>query len=158
MDSLNVIIKAVTPNLASFATPYSSGDVLGSLNTIAAAVSNQGGPCKLKSLVVLDAANQKQAIDLIFLNDVPASSFGADNAAYALADSDLSKVLGRISVLTTDYVSSSTNNAEATLRNLELLFQAIAGSKNIYMIAVVRGAATYGSATDLIIKLGLEQK
>ena len=92
------IIISVQPNLASFATPYSSGDVLGSVNTIAGAVNDSKGVSKLDSIVVLDAANQKSAIDLVFSNEAPANSIGADNAAYALNDADLSKVVGRVSV------------------------------------------------------------
>ena len=157
MSVKNVIIKSVQPNLASFATPYSSGDVLGSLNTISDAVAEGKSSCKLDSLVVLDAANQKSAIDLVFFNEAPTTSFGADNDPYALNDSDLSKLIGRITVGGSDYVSSSTTNAEATLRNLELTLQAIAQSKALYVVAVSRGTPTYGSATDLTLKFGLEQ-
>ena len=152
------IIISVQPNLASFATPYSSGDVLGSVNTIAGAVNDSKGVSKLDSIVVLDAANQKSAIDLVFFNEAPANSIGADNAAYALNDADLSKVVGRVSVAGADYVSSSTTNAEATLRNIELSMQSIAGSEVLYVAVVSRGTPTYGAATDLIIKLCFEQE
>ena len=157
MQRMPVKIFSVIPAAASFATPYSSGDVIGGLNTITGAVLDTGACAKLDSIVVLDAANQKSAIDLVFFGDVPASSFGADNAAYALADGDLLKLIGRYSVAGADYVSSSTTNAEATLRNIELDLQAVANSKNLYVVVVSRGTPTYGSATDLTIKLGMEQ-
>jgi hypothetical protein len=157
MDKRPRKILSITPAAASFATPYSSGDVIGGTNTITAAVLDPKGVSRLESVVVLDKANQKAALDLVFFNAAPAASFGADNAAYGLNDSDLDKCIGRISVATGDYASSGTNNAEATLKNIGLILDAIAGSTSVYMVVVARGAVTYGSATDLIIKLGLEQ-
>ena len=125
---------------------------------MAGVVNDSKGVSKLDSIVVLDAANQKSAIDLVFFNEAPANSIGADNAAYALNDADLSKVVGRVSVAGADYVSSSTTNAEATLRNIELSMQSIAGSEALYVAVVSRGTPTYGAATDLIIKLCFEQE
>lgn len=151
-------VISVTPNLASFATPYSSGDVLGSVNTVTGATNNSKGVVKLDSIIVLDKANQKSAIDLVFLDSSPDNSIGADNAAYALNDADLSKVVGRVSVAGADYVSSSTNNAEATLRDVELNLQSISGSDSLYLAVISRGTPTYGSASDLIIKLCFEQE
>ena len=150
-------VLSITPGLASFATPYSSGDVLGAVNTVSSAALNSGQCDKLDTVLVLDKANQKAALDLIFFSEAPANSLGADNAAYALNDADLATVIGRVSVAAADYVSSSTTNAEATLRNIELTLQPKPGTQTIFMVAVARGAATYGSASDLIIKLGLEQ-
>lgn len=154
---MNRKIFTVTPAAASFATPYSSGDVIGGANEVVGAALNSGQAVKLDSVVVLDAANQKSAIDLVFFNEAPANSIGADNAAYALNDADLAKVIGRISVAGADYVSSSTTNAEATLRDLELTLQPKAGSKSIFVAVISRGTPTYGSATDLKVKLSVEQ-
>lgn len=150
-------VPIVTPNLASFVTPYSSGDVLGGLNTIPLAVMDPKCAAELASLVVLDAANQKSKVDLVFLNGIPANSFGADNAAYALNDADLPLVIGRLSIADTDYVSSGSTNAEATLRGLGLILQAVQASRTLYCIAVSRGTPTYGSASDLSFKLGLKE-
>lgn len=153
----NRIQVTVTPNAASFATPYSSGDVIGSLNTITNAVLQNKSSAILKSLLVLDAANQKSAIDVVFFHTAPENSFGADNAAYALNDADLTKLIGRVSVAGADYISSSTTNAEATLKLQDILLQSARGDKNIYCVVVSRGTPTYGSATDLVLKFGLDQ-
>jgi hypothetical protein len=150
----------VTPAAASYATPYSAGDVIGAINTLSEAVNNSGGSCKIQSLAVLDKSNQSASLDILFFSEAPLNSYGADNAAYALNDADLTKLVGRASIsggLGGDYVSSSTNNAEATLTNLNLIVQAKAGSKNIYMLVVARSAATYGSASSLIVRVGLEK-
>lgn len=161
------VVKLMTPNLASFATPYSSGDVLGSVLEIKNAVAGGGCCAILESLVVIDLANQKSAIDIVFFTDNPANSIGADNAAYALNDADASKIAGRFSVAAADYVSSSTTNAEATERAIGLLLQAgpvtpLAGAQNkntsLFMAVISRGTPTYGSASDLMIKVGLLQE
>lgn len=150
-------VITITPNAASFATPYSSGDVIGGVNSVPGTVNNPGGPATLDSVIVLDKANQKADLDLVFFNAVPANSIGADNAAYALNDADLAKVIGRVTVAAADYVSSSTNNAEATKRDLRLLLQAAAHVTTIYCAVIARAAATYGSASDLSVKLGFRQ-
>ena len=107
-------VISVTPAAASFATPYSSGDVIGAVNTVANAAKSNGLQVKLDTVIVLDKANQKAAIDIVFFDEAPANSIGADNAAYALNDADLTKVIGRYSIAGADYVSSSTTNAEAS--------------------------------------------
>ncbi len=150
-----VNVVTIVPAAASFATPYQTGDVIGGTNTISNAVLDNESSSVLDSLVVLDAANQKSAIDLVFFDAAPVASYGADNSTYALNDSDLSKLIGRITVGGSDYVSSSTTNAEATLRNLGLVLQAAVGKTTLYCVVVCRGAPTYGSATDLSIKLAL---
>lgn len=154
-------VITLTPDLAADSvaatTAYSSGDVIGDHLTVSKAVLDTKGTALLQSLTVLDKANQKSALDLIFFNEEPAASYGANNSAYGLNDSDLSKVIGRISVAAADYVSSGSNNAEATLRNLGLLLQSLEKSKDVYVLVVARGTPTFGANGDLIIKLGLLQ-
>ncbi len=152
----NAKLIQVTPNTASFSTPYSSGDVVGSLNTIVGAALDSGACSNLISLVVTDAGNQKSDLDFLFFSDV-LSVAQTDNGAYSLNDADLPLLMGRVSVAAAAYQSSSTVNAEATTKNIQLLLQAKAGIKNIYMLVVARAGPTYGSASDLIITLGLEQ-
>lgn len=152
-----VNVVTVTPNLASFATPYSSGDVLGGLNTIPLAVMDAHSSASVDSFVTLDAANQKSKVDLIFFSAIPANTTFTDNSAYALSDLDLPLLLGRLSVQDTDYVSSGSANAEATLRSIGLILQAAQGSKTLYCVAVSRGTPTYGSASDLSFKLGIRE-
>lgn len=136
---------------------YASADVIGTVQTVTAAVLDNGGTCLLESLVVIDKSNSKSALDLVFFNEAPGTTIGADNAAYALVDGDANKILGRISVAAADYVSSSTTNAEATIKSIGLLLAPIAGSKNIFMAVVSRGTPTYGTSADLSIRLGLLQ-
>lgn len=150
-------VITVTPNAATFATPYSSGDVVGVLLTIANAVLEVHGAALLESLTVLDKSAQGKALDLAFFDEVPVSSIGADNAAYALADADLAKCIGRVSVVGGDYATASTNNVEGTKINIGLVLQAKPGKKDLYVAVIARAGLTLGTAADLSIKLGLNQ-
>lgn len=152
---INAVKKTVSPTLDTSA--YASADTLFVTNTISGAVADVGGVSELVSLVVKDDANQKQAIDLLFFDEAPANSFGAANAAYALVDADLPKLLGRISVGTSDYVSSSTNSAEATIRNLGLLLKAKASSTSLFVVGVCRSGTPTYAASSLTIDLHLKQ-
>lgn len=145
----------VTPDIVAAA--YASGDVIGTIRTVTNVSLDSGGTAELTSLIIIDKANQKSAIDLIFFDTAPASSFGVDNAAYALVDADALNIVGRISIAQADYVSSGSNNAEATYKALGLLMKCLAGSKNLYMAVVSRGAPTYASASDLLIRLAFKQ-
>lgn len=151
----NVTIQTITPVATDAA--YTTGQVIGAVNTISEAVEDKKGTSLVLAVTVLDKANQKGAIDLIFFNQPLAVSPGADGANYSLDASDVTKILGRITIAQADYVSSGTANAEATLRNISLPVQAIANKKEIYMLVVARGTINLGSASDLVIKLALEK-
>lgn len=148
-------LQVVTPTVDTSA--YGTGDVISTVQELTNAVAEAGGIAELRSLVVSDESNQKSAIDLVFFDENPVNSIGADNAAYALNDADAPKVVGRITVAAADYVSSSTTSAEATLKNIGLLLKAKAASKSVWMAIISRGSPTYGAAGDLIVKLGLDQ-
>ncbi len=139
------------------AAAYSSGDVIGAVTALPEAVLDFNGTGVLQSLVMTDATNTKAAIDVVFFRSAPANSIGADNAAYALNDADLPLVLGRFSVATGDWVSSGSNNAEATERGIGLIVKSGAGSKSVYYALIARSAITLAAVTDLRIAVGILQ-
>lgn len=149
-------IFTVTPVITT--TAYAQHDVLGGVVRVPNAFDKERA-CKLVSLTVIDKENQKAALDILFFSEAPANSVGADNALYALNDADADKILARVSVAAADYVSSTTNSAEASLGNIQKMLQAKAGSKDLYVLVVDRDAAgkTY-AAGALIVKLGLENR
>lgn len=137
---------------------YATGDVIGGLITLPSFFIENRGQSLIKSLFVTDAANQKASIDLYLFNAIPVTSIGADNAAFALANADLPKLVGRLSILTADYVTAkAATNAEACYKNLDLLVEGAQGSQTIYIAAISRGTPTYAGAADLTFKLGIEQ-
>lgn len=148
-------VISVNPAVVGGATQYTSGDVLGVVTTVANAVLDNGGAAVLKSITITDKGAQKKDVDVYFFSEAPTSSIGADNAAFALADADIEKCLGRVSIAAADYTQSS-NAAEATKRGLELVLAAKAASKSIYVALVTRADPTY-TAADLKLKLGIDQ-
>jgi hypothetical protein len=148
-------VITVVPTLDTSA--YASADTLFLATAIPNAVLDTNGTAVLESVIVVDIDNQKQAIDLVFFDITPASSYGAANAAYALVDADSINILGRISILAADYVSSSTTNAEATVKNIGLLLQAAAKSRDIYVVGVCRSGTPTYTAAGLKFRFGLLQ-
>lgn len=136
---------------------YASGDVIDGVKTLTNAFQDTGGSGILQSMVVTDKANLKKGFDVLFFSQAPDNSVGADNNAYGLHDDDCQYLLGRLSVTSADYVSSGTNNAEATFKNIGLGLHAKAGAKDLVALVVCRENATYVTASDLRIKLCILQ-
>lgn len=148
-------IIAITPTIVPAA--YADGDVIDSVKEVADAVAYRKGNGEIRSIAVIDKANQKVDLDLYFFDEAPENSVGSDNTAFTLNDADAPKLLGRVRVATADYISAGSDNALATKSDVSIMVSSIAGSKSIFMLAVSRGTPTYASASDLIIKLGIEQ-
>ena len=135
---------------------YASGDQIGSVMRITNAVQDSRGSSLIKSVVVIDKAKQKAALDILFFDDEPANSV-ADNAAADIADSEMAdKCLGFISIAVADYADMSASSV-ATKTCEHLLKSAKERSKDLWCLIVSRGTPTYGSTSDLVVKLGFIQ-
>jgi hypothetical protein len=152
----NLILKV---DLVTDTSAYANVDVIDGVKTVAHAFIDDGGQALLQSLVVTDKAKQKSDLDIFFFDEAPATSVGADQAAFALADTDLAKCLGSVTVAAADYKDSSAASV-ATLKNIQLMLQAKRGAKarSLYLVVVSRGTPTYTSASDLSLKLGLTRE
>lgn len=130
---------------------YADGDVLADTQTLTDAVRVAGGRALLHSLVVIDEDDQKQTFDLLFFS--ANRSLGTENAAPSISDANARDFLGSVRVSTGDYLDLG-GVAVATVRNVGLFLEAAAGSRDLYLGAIVRGAATY-TASGLRLRLGL---
>lgn len=143
----------VTPTLA-VAGAYAANDQVGGINLLANAIDSTGGQAVVRSLVLLDAAKQSIAMDVLFFDELPVVT-SVDNGAFTLTDAHLlDKCIGSISVAAGNYVNTA-NSSVATVTSTGVVLQAKAKSKDLYCILVTRGAPTY-AAGDLKIILGLE--
>ena len=148
------LVATLTPALSVGA--YGSGDVMGAPMEIPEGVLDTKGLAILRTVVVLDKANQKAAVDLLIFDADP-GNVGADNAALDLSATQLDMLIGRISVATGDYTTLKTaTNAEAT-KLLEMLLPAKVKSKAFWVVCVSRGTPTYGSAVALTLKFSMER-
>ena len=146
--SSNPLIRvAVTPTISA-SSAYQTGDVLGTLMTIAGAGLNSGGSGYVLGVNVIDRTQaQRAAMDICFFDQsiTPAS----DNAAWAPSDADMEKCLGVVAIGPYNTVWPGTpNNSFSTGFNWGLPY-VLTGSTNLYAVAVVRGTPTYVATTDL---------
>jgi hypothetical protein len=147
-------------NFGATAGAYAANQVIGTPQKIIGSL-DKGGTATLVSGLLLDLANQKQAVDVFFFNKLPTSQ-GADKAAFALNATDAMALVGRYSFLASAYSTASSNNvSEATVGLLQIGL--VAGNNNpvsgvntsqpnntlntnsIYVLAVSRGTPTYGA-------------
>ncbi len=120
------------------------------------ALDDMGATCIVTSVVIIDAAIQSAAIDLMFFNASPTIT-STINEALAITDAEMaSKFLGRISIPAASYVSQA-GASDVTVNNINLMLQGKAGSRDLYVLPISRGTPTYAAATDLTIKIGIEQ-
>lgn len=137
---------------------YAAGNQMGPGSTALVDISN--GPNRitlLTSIVIVDAANQKAAIDFLFFSSQPTVT-GTDKNAYALSAAELkAKFVGSISVASGSYLSTAAQ-AVATVSGLTMPVQTKADTtnpvaKNLFVAMICRGTPTYATAADLVIDL-----
>lgn len=129
---------------------YAAGDVLSDSAAVAGMPVN-GGRARLVSLVVIDEDDQGAALDLVFFSTNV--SLGAKNAVPSISDADARNTLGHVSVAASDYIDLG-GVREATKSGLDLLLEAAAGSRSVYVGSITRGTPTH-SANGLRLRLGL---
>lgn len=155
-------VFSITPAIST-SPAYTSGDCLGSVNTVTNAARFSGGGGVITSVTVLDKTQaQRAAFDILLFNSSVTAT--TDNAAFALDDADMAKCVGIISVLTGDYntawagtpknsVAFKPNTQTATWPMSMAIPYYCSGGTSLYVQFVVRGTPTYTSVTDLVVQL-----
>lgn len=137
---------AVAPTVST--TPaYTAGDAVGGKLTLASAVRLSGGNGLIQSVVLADKGKQSVALDVVFFNADPSGTTFTDNGALTIADADLLKIVGHVSVAAADY-SAFVDNSVATKAGLGLAFKLASGT-SLYACIVARGTPTYTSTSDV---------
>lgn len=155
-NSTHSAVIEVTPTIDTSA--YTSGDRLGSIQTLEGAVRLDNGRAILHSLVIIDAAAQSADMDILIFDQSPTVA-SADNAAISLTDSELADKLVGIVQANLGYVTVTSGGQTVTsVNNIGLVCQGSVGSIDLYALPVVRAAPTYGSTSDLVFKYGFLQE
>lgn len=142
----------LTPTLDSGA--YAAGDVLFVPVELTDVAKDTKGLATLRTLVVLDGADQKQDIDLLFFSESP-GDIGAANAPLAMSDAEAAFLVGHIRIAAADYVSGNAN-AYAT-KLMEFLVGCKVKSTSVWVAGVCRGGTpTYG-VSGLTFKFSWER-
>lgn len=136
---------------------YSSGATLGTTAPISCELlRGQTGTGVLQSIVIQDLSKQNGAIDVLFFDDAPSSTTFTNNVALTINDADIPKLIGSISLTSSDYASFADNSI-ATKSNLGLTLK----SRNsvpskIWVALVSRDTKTY-VANEVSIAIGVLQ-
>lgn len=130
---------------------YAAGDVLADTQALANAVRVNGGRAILQSLTVVDEDDQGQPLDLVFFGAT--QSLGIENAAVSITDLAARDILGIVPVVAADFIDLGGVRT-ATLRNVGLLLEAAAASRDLFVGAISRGTGTY-TLNGLRLRLGL---
>lgn len=141
-----VTITSLTPSIVSGAG-LASGDVIADTEILAAAVRADDAKGILQSVIVVDESDTGAAFDIYILSDNVA--MGTEDGGATISDANSAKILGWVSVATTDYKDVGGAKV-AMIKNIGLPVMPKAGTDDLY-VAIVNGTGTpnFGSATAL---------
>lgn len=142
------------------ATTYATGDVLGTGNPVAVEVmARDNGTGVIQSLSIGDLSKQDGAIDIIVFGMAPTATTFTNDSALDIADADLSKIIGVISIGASDY-SDFADNSVATKTPVSMVvsnFSTTTGAKTkLWLAFVSRDSKTY-AANEVSCNLGVFQ-
>ena len=135
-------------------TTYTSGKIMGGVQTIADAALNQGAGVVLLSLGVFEVGTNKNALTVLIF-DAPPSGTYADNAALSLSAADLAKLVTAVSIASGDYVD--VGGVTVAQKELPPVVGRPTASSTMYALIVAAGSITLGSTTALSLRLGVLQ-
>lgn len=149
-------VKITGAQVGADGAAYATGDVIGDKSPIEIELTRgQTGTCVIQTVVIRDLSKQSSALDLLVFDSLPTGTF-TDNSACDIADADITKVAGVISVAAADYASFNDNSV-ATVRNIGLAIQSQESTKTkVWIVPVSRGTPTY-VADELSISLTVLQ-
>lgn len=146
----------IEPTIAVSTTPaYSIGDCVGGKITLSSALRAAGKGAILQSLFLRDTSNQRAGLELLIFNADPSASTLTDNAAVAIHANDVGKVIRRISIAASDYITIDSK-AWADLSPGGRALHAASGV-DLYAALVTTGTPTYALTTAIGLRLGVMQ-
>lgn len=154
---------SVTPTVDTSA--YASGDVIGGVMTFTNALRSYTRAGKVVAVTLFDktAASGLAACNLWLFNANPSASTTTDNAAFNLADADVTKLCGVVPFTSDDVFDGGTGNQILYRSGLYVPVTGQAPSStttddtDVYGVLVAGGAVTFAAASDLIVRLAIEQ-
>jgi hypothetical protein len=139
--------KVVTLTFSTDTSAYASGDLIADSQELANAVRLPAECSALQSIQLLDKADQKVELYIVFIN--ADQSLGSENSAPNITDANSEKIIGWVKIATTDYLDVGGASV-ASKNGIGLLLKAAAAQTSIW-VAILNstGSPTYGAA-DLI--------
>lgn len=152
------VVKLTGAQVGVDGAAYGSGDVLGDKAPIKIElVRGINGTGILQSVIIQDLSAQSGALDVVVFDSNPTATTFTDNAALDIADADLPKVIGVVSIVAGDY-DSFVDNVVATKNGIGLPIKSIASNTEpvLWVALVSRDTKTY-IADELSVALGILQ-
>lgn len=157
-----VTTKIFTPVVTAAA--YAANNCVGTLFEMAGAMLDNGGYAAVKSCVGLSKAKSDPALNLILFSQKPSTTF-TDKTAFDPSAADIALITGVVSFGTT-WKDFATGSATET-SDLDAVVHAISGdalnagpTKGTSLwgvLTIASGTPTFGSTSDLTVKISLEQ-
>lgn len=142
-------ISVGSAGLTTASTAYAAGDQMGNLFTLANAASSTGGSGYITGVTLISAADQIGAVDVVFFNTGEVGSvptLAADNAAFAISDSDALKIVGIVQLAGAYDIG---NNRVAQALNIAMPYTC-SGGASLSAALITRSAHTFfGTTGDL---------
>ena len=132
---------------------YAAGDNVGGKLTFADMVRTQTYSGEVRSVTVTDQGGDSASMNLILFSSDPTASTFTNNAAQAIADADLPKIICVIPV-TTHYVFA--NNGASTAVYVGCAFE-LSNATTLYGALVATGTPTLDAVDALTVKLTIRQ-
>ena len=152
---------SATPTVDTAA--YATGELVGGKLTFTPAVRSSTGTGYVVSVIMADKAAQAVDFDLVLFRENPSSTTFTDQAAFDVADADLTKVIAVVDLDSSSSAKAFADNSVHYVGNLVLPVQGYDSSatptvtKTIYGALVSRGAPTFATSGDVTITLGISQ-
>jgi len=151
LQKIGGISVQIDITVASSASAYSSGDMVGAEVTLTGAARINGGTGKITGIRVEDDAGQSVACELWIFDTTVTEP--ADNAAWSISDADAANIVAVIPV--SAYYASALNSV-APIPNLSVPFKCTGSISNLFMCFVTRGTPTY-TANAIHIRFWVDQ-
>lgn len=147
--------KTIKDTTAVSTSAYTAGDAVGAKRTLTGALRLSNGTAILESITLLDRSNQKAGMELFIFDSDPSAATITDNAAFVFSTDDL-KVLARITIAATDYVTMDSK-AIAQIKGLGVALTGANSNTSLYAALVTTGTPTYAATTDIQLIYGFLQ-
>jgi hypothetical protein len=148
-DLLRIAVNSGGLTIAT--TAYTAGDQVGTQFTLASAARATGGSGMIRSVVLTSAADIIGAFDVVFTRS--SITLAADNAAYAISDTDALAVVGIVQLAGALDIG---NNRVAAAYNLAIPYDCTGTSLFASLITRV-GHTFFAAVTDLQLQVFVER-
>lgn len=153
VPTLNVFRGSfVDVTLSLDTSAYADGDLLADTQVVSSAFRVADGTGVITSIQVLDEDDQGQTFDIVFLS--ANNSMGTENSAPTVSDANARDILGRVRIDSSDYIDLGGCRI-ATKTGVGLGVKAASGTSDMYVAAIIRGAATY-TASGIRLRLYMD--